>query len=181
MADTTTIARPYAKAAFEAAQADGSDGSLKAWSDMLSLVADVTSDPAMRTFLANPDVENDQKCQAILDIGDERLSQHGRNFVRILAENRRLPLVPDIAAVYEQLRADAERTVEAQVVSARALTKEQEKRLQTALKKQLGREVVISSTVDEALLGGAIIRAGDLVIDGSATGKLHQLAAAMGQ
>ncbi len=178
MADTTTIARPYAKAAFEAAQADGS---LKAWSDMLSLVAEVTRDPAMRMFLANPDVENDEKCQAILDIGDDRLSEHGRNFIRILAENRRLPLVPDIVTVYEQLRADAEQTVEAQVVSARALTKEQEKRLQTALKKQLGREVVISSTIDESLLGGAIIRAGDLVIDGSATGKLHQLAAAMGQ
>ena len=178
MADTTTIARPYAKAAFEAAQADGALG---AWSDMLKLMAEVTGDPAMRAFLANPDVENADKCQLVLDVCGDRLSVQGQNFVRILADNRRLPLVADIETVYELLRADAERTIEAQVVSARALTKEQEKRLQTALKKQLGREVVISSTVDEALLGGAIIRAGDLVIDGSATGKLHQLAAAMGQ
>ena len=178
MADTTTIARPYAKAAFEAAQADGALG---AWSDMLNLMAEVTGDLAMRAFLANPDVENADKCQLVLDVCGDRLSVQGQNFVRILADNRRLPLVADIGAVYELLRADAERTIEAQVVSARALTKEQEKRLQTALKKQLGREVVISSTVDEALLGGAIIRAGDLVIDGSATGKLHQLAAAMGQ
>jgi F-type H+-transporting ATPase subunit delta len=178
MADTTTIARPYAKAAFEAAQADGALG---AWSDMLNLMAEVTGDPAMRAFLANPDVENADKCQLVLDVCGDRLSVQGQNFVRILADNRRLPLVADIETVYELLRADAERTIEAQVVSARALTKEQEKRLQTALKKQLGREVVISSTVDEALLGGAIIRAGDLVIDGSATGKLHQLAAAMGQ
>ncbi len=178
MADTTTIARPYAKAAFEAAQADGALG---AWSDMLNLMAEVTGDPAMRAFLANPDVENADKCQLVLDVCGDRLSVQGQNFVRILADNRRLPLVADIETVYELLRADAERTIEAQVVSARALTKEQEKRLQTALKKQLGREVVILSTVDEALLGGAIIRAGDLVIDGSATGKLHQLAAAMGQ
>lgn len=177
MADTTTIARPYAKAAFEAAQADGT---LKVWSGMLNLMAEVTGDPAMRVFLVNPDVENAEKCQAVLDVCGDRLSEQGQNFVRILADNRRLPLVPDIAAVYELFRADAERTIEAQVVSARALTKEQEKRLQTALKKQLGREVVISSTVDETLLGGAIIRAGDLVIDGSATGKLRQLAAAMG-
>lgn len=178
MADTTTIARPYAKAAFEAAQAGGG---LKEWSDLLRMLSSITSDSEMQAFLANPDVDIGQKCQAILDIGGDGLSDQGRNFIKLLADNRRLSVVPDIAAVYEELRADAERTVEAQVVSARALTKEQEKKLQAALKKRLGREVIISCTVDESLLGGAVIRAGDLVIDGSATGKLRQLATAMGQ
>jgi F-type H+-transporting ATPase subunit delta len=178
MADTTTIARPYAKAAFEAAQAG--DG-LKEWSDMLQLVSGITGNPEMQSFLDNPDVDTGQKCQAVLDVGGDGLSDHGRNFIKLLADNRRLSVVPEIAAVYEELRADAERTVEAQVVSARALTKEQEKKLQAALKKRLGREVVISCTVDESLLGGAVIRAGDLVIDGSATGKLRQLATAMSQ
>jgi F-type H+-transporting ATPase subunit delta len=178
MADTTTIARPYAKAAFEAAQAGGE---LKEWSDMLQLVSGITSNPEMQSFLDNPDVETSEKCQAVLDIGGDKLSDPGRNFIKLLGDNRRLSVVPEIAAVYEELRADAERIVEAQVVSARALTKEQEKKLQAALKKRLGREIVISCTVDESLLGGAVIRAGDLVIDGSATGKLRQLATAMGQ
>lgn len=92
---------------------------------MLNLMAEVTGDPAMRAFLANPDVDNADKCQLVLDVCGDRLSVQGQNFVRILADNRRLPLVADIETVYELLRADAERTIEAQVVSARALTKEQ--------------------------------------------------------
>lgn len=178
MSDLTTIARPYAKAVFEQA----SNGkSLEQWSGQLALLVEIAGDPLMRTFLDNPDVDSAQKCQTVLDIGGENLSAEAGNFVRLLAENRRLDALASIASVYEDFRAEAEKSIEAEVVSARALTKEQEKRLTSALKKRLDREVTIKCTVDKNLIGGAVIRAGDLVIDGCVPTKLNQLAASLNQ
>ncbi len=178
MADLTTIARPYAKAVFEQAR-DGD--SLEAWSERLALLVMITDDPQMKVFLDNPDVESAAKCQTVLEVGGDALGGEAENFVRLLAENRRLDILGSIAAVYEEFRAEAEQSVEAEVVSARALTKEQEKRLTAALKKRLGRDVTIKCTVDKSLIGGAVIRAGDLVIDGCVPTKLNQLAASLDQ
>ena len=178
MADLTTIARPYAKAVFQQARRDKA---LEKWSEQLALLVAVTEDPLMQTFLDSPDVDAGEKCQAVLDVGGEKLGAEAGNFVRLLAENRRLDALSSIATVYEDFRAEAEQSIEAEVVSARALTKEQEKRLITALKKRLDRDVTIKCTVDKNLIGGAVIRAGDLVIDGCVPTKLNQLAASLDQ
>jgi F-type H+-transporting ATPase subunit delta len=178
MAETATIARPYARAAFEHARAAGA---LSGWSEQLQLLSAVVQDSNMQEFLDRPDSDSEARYQAVVDICGERLSADGRNFVRLLTTSRRLRAIADIAAQYEAFRAEAERTVEAEVTSARKLTKEQEKRLIAALKARLDRDVVLKCRVDASLLGGAVIRAGDLVIDGSAQGRLEQLAAAMSQ
>ncbi len=179
MAELTTIARPYARAAFETARAV--DGGLAQWSEMLQLTAAIVSDPAMREVLASPSLDSDHKAGLMLEVCGDRLTSEGSNFVRLLAENNRLAVLPDVADVFEQLRAEAEATVEAELVSALQVSDEQREQIAAALSKRLGREVALKCTVDKSLLGGAIIRAGDLVIDGSARGKLAKLAIALRQ
>jgi F-type H+-transporting ATPase subunit delta len=173
MAEKRTIARPYAQAAFSMAE---SQNNLKNWSDMLQLVAAVVSDDAMRELIGNPSIENDKLIEIIIGICGDGLDQYGQNFVRILAENERLDVTSEIADLYEAKRAEAERTVEAVVTSAFPLSEAQQAQLVTALKKRLGRDVELVTKTDENIVGGAIVRAGDLVIDASVTGQLEQLA-----
>lgn len=179
MAETTTIARPYARAAFAAAS-DEEDGLAK-WSQMLQFAAGVADDPQMQAILADPEHDDAVKAGLILDISSAQLSGAGSNFIKLLAENQRLDILPEIAAVYEELRAEAEKTVEAEMVSAFAVSDEQREKIAAALSRRLEREVVLKVTVDEALIGGAVIRAGDLVIDGSAHAKLAKLSAQLGR
>lgn len=176
MADLTTVARPYARAAFETAARDGAGGYAR-WSDMLAAAAEVAQHDGMRTVLGSPEHDEQFKAGLFLDLCGERLNDGGRNFIRLLAENQRLAALPDIAEVYEELRAEAEKTVEAQVLSAFEVSDEQRRQIAEALSKRLNRDVVLDVQIDDALIAGAIIRAGDLVIDGSARGKLDQLAA----
>ena len=173
MAEKSTIARPYAQAAFSMAE---SQNNLKIWSDMLQLVAAVVSEDAMRELIGNPSIENDKVIEIIIDICGDGLDQYGQNFVRILAENERLDVTSEIADLYEAKRAEAERTVEAVVTSAFPLSEAQQAQLVAALKKRLGRDVELVTKTDENIVGGAIVRAGDLVIDASVTGQLEQLA-----
>lgn len=181
MPETTTIARPYARAVFE--QAHAKKGGLKRWSVMLQALAAVAGDAGMRKVLASPSLGGDDKVNLLLEIcgqiPDVNITKEGQNFVRLLAENDRLPLLPEIAAQYETFRAEAEKTVHAELVSAFEVSDEQRTRLAEALKRRLDRDVELTVTVDDSLLGGAIIRAGDLVIDGSARGQLDRLAAAL--
>lgn len=179
MAETITIARPYGRAAFEYAQAR--KGGLKKWSDMLATATAVTQDPTMQAILDDPDRSSEQKAGIILEICGDTLTKAGSNFVKLLAENRRLGLLPDILAVYEELRAEAEKTVEAEMVSAFPVDDAQLQTIAQALSNRLQREVNLSCTIDEELIGGAIIRAGDLIIDGSARGSLEKLATALRQ
>jgi len=176
MTEIATIARPYARAAFEHAQASGK---LDQWSEQLQLLSSVVQDAGMTAFLDSPNADSETKCQTVSDVCGEQLGEDGRNFVGLLASNQRMAALPTIAAEFEELKAEAEGTVEAQVVTARKLTKEQEKQLTIALKKRLKRDVVLNCTIDESLIGGAVVRAGDLVIDGSAKGRLEQLAVVM--
>jgi len=173
MAEKRTIARPYAQAAFSMAE---SQNNLKNWSDMLQLVAAVVSDDAMRELIGNPSIENDKLIEIIIGICGDGLDQYGQNFVRMLAEYKRLDVTSEIADLYEAKRAEAERTVEAVVTSAFPLSEAQQAQLVTALKKRLGRDVELVTKTDENIVGGAIVRAGDLVIDASVTGQLEQLA-----
>jgi F-type H+-transporting ATPase subunit delta len=177
MAELTTIARPYARAAFEIAQ--GEEDGLQRWSDMLHFIVTVVDDQTVQAVLASPDHDSGYKAGVLLKICADQLSQSGSNFIKLLAENHRLSVLPDIAEVYEQLRAEVEKTVEAEVTSAFDLSEEQRQQLSAALSKRLQREVVLNCSVDTTLLGGAIIRAGDLVIDGSAQGRLTKLGASL--
>jgi len=176
MAEKTTIARPYAQAAFDLAQGAGD---LKGWSAMLQLVAMVTEEATMKALIGNPGIQRDKLVGLIIDICGDNLNEAGKNFVRVLGENKRLNVATQIAALYEQQRAEAEKSVDAQVVSAFKLSDAQIAKLSEALKKRLGRDVNLVATIDESIIGGAIVQAGDLVIDGSVTGQLNKLSHAL--
>ena len=174
MAEQVTVARPYAQAVFEMAEA-GKD--LQGWSEMLGLLVEIVSVNEVWEVINSPRLTRAAIADLLNEIGGKRFNKEFSNFVRVLADNRRLVVIPEIAALYEQLRADAESRISAQVVSAQTLSDEQKAKIADSLRKRLGREVELSCSVDASLLGGAVIRAGDLVIDGSARGKLEKLAA----
>ena len=176
MAEAITIARPYASAVFSIAN---EKGELKVWSDLLAVLAQCVAIPSMQSVISSPSVSDEQCVTLLADIAGELMSDDARNFLALLAENNRLMLLTQIKVIFEELRAEAEQVITADVTTARALTPKQEKNISAALKKRLGRDVTLNSNVDESLLGGAIIRAGDLVIDGSALGKLNRLANAI--
>ena len=171
MAEESTAARPYARAVFEIASEGGDYDS---WSETLGFWAAVVGDPEMRERLGEPSATASDKA-ALLEQVSEGLDDDRRNLLHLLAENERLGSLPDIAEQYEQLRGDAEGVVEAHVVSAYELDAAQTERLVEALGKRLSCKVKLTQEVDEALIGGAIIRAGDLVIDGSIRGRLAGL------
>jgi len=173
MAEKSTIARPYAQAAFDLAQ-DKND--LKSWSEMLALGAMIVSDARVNKLITNPNVSKASLIELILNVAGERLDKVGSNFIRVLALNGRLNVLPEIASVYEQHRAEAERYVDAEVISAFPVNDAQQQALVESLTKKLGREVRLTARTDETLIGGAIVRAGDLVIDGSVSGHLNKLA-----
>ena len=172
MAEKTTIARPYAQAVFDIA---GEHEALGRWSEMLALAAAVAADEEMARLIDNPRLRKQQVLELFLEICGEGLDPVGQNFIRVLSGNGRLALLPEIAELYEQARAEAEGTLEAEVVSAKPLGAQQQKNIAAALSERLGRKVSLKCTVDESLLGGAVIRAGDLIIDGSAVAKLQRL------
>ena len=171
MSQSLTFARPYARAAFSIAQ---EQGRLPAWSQLLGFSAAAVAEPAMATVLGNPRVTADQLVELLLPLGE--VDPVYRQFLAVLAANRRLALLPDIAAHYAQHRADAERVVKAKVTSAQALEPVELEALRISLRKRLGREVEVATAIDPALIGGAIIDAGDTVIDGSVRGRLERLA-----
>lgn len=176
-ADAITIARPYAEAVFAHAE---ESGQLDAWSEMLAFLSQVVKDPAVAPVVGNPLVDRQALTELLLEIGGERLSQSGGNLVRLLTQNGRLSLVPEMAGVFETLKAERQRTINVQVTTAFALQPEQEKIIADAIKAKLGREVTISSEQDPDLIGGVHIRAGDMVIDGTVRGRLQQLANELG-
>ncbi len=174
MAEIQTLARPYAEAVFELAQGGKT---LARWSEMLVFIAAVAADENIQRLAGDPRVERARFLELFLGICGKNVSDDGANFIRLLVENRRLGLLPEIVAQYEALRADAEARVEATVVSAFPLETAQVKTLGDALKRRFGRDVNLTTQVDKTLLGGVVIRAGDLVIDGSVRGRLAELAA----
>lgn len=172
MAEKSTIARPYAEAVFALAK---EQSKLKDWSDVLNTAAIVVSNADMQALISNTNVSKDQVASMILDICGKNFSAEGKNLIKLLAENRRLTLLEEIAAQYEELRAEEEKTIDAEVVSAFEVSAAQQKQIAEKLKARLGREVSLSCRVDPTLLGGAIIKAGDLVIDGSTKGQIQKL------
>jgi F-type H+-transporting ATPase subunit delta len=176
MSEAITTARPYAQAAFDEAQ---QLKALQAWSEMLLSLAEAINHPEMIAVVTNPRVAKNQVeglMEALLDKGASK-QQH--NFVRILADNQRLLLLPEIAALFEALKAEAEKTVNVVVDSAFELSAAQKDKIVSSLKKSMGREIKLSCTVNKELLGGVVIRAGDKVIDGSARTRLGEMANAL--
>jgi F-type H+-transporting ATPase subunit delta len=176
MAEKVTIARPYAQAVFDIAN---SKGALKEWSGKLALLTAVVSDPQLQRLLGNPQIGAERLIDIIVSVCGDKLDKEGASLVRVLAENRRLDILPELTGLYEGLRAEAEKTVQAELTSAYPLTDEQKASISAALRKRLGREVQLSCATDESLIGGAIIRAGDLVIDGSVAAHVSRLATAL--
>lgn len=176
MAEITTIARPYAQAIFALAQ---EKGELAKWSEMLQFAAAVAADAEMIALLKSPRFDSTELAKIFTDVCGERLNDDGKSMIRVLADNNRLALLPAVAALYEAERANVEGTVVAEVVSAVALSEAQKQGIIAALSKRLGREVSLECKTDESMLGGAVIRTGDVVIDGSVTSKLNKLAHAM--
>ena len=176
MAESTTIARPYAQAAFKLAQ---QKQALPAWTEMLGLAAVVASDAGMRKLLDNPRVTPEQLAELFVDICGDRLNDDGRNMMRLLAERRRLVLLPEIFGLYEQFKNEAEGAIKAQLITAFPATDAQKQTIAAALKQRFGRDVQLEYVTDPTLMGGAVVRAGDLVIDGSVRGKLTRLGTAL--
>jgi len=176
MANESLAARPYARAVFELATGDGGQdgGAYDRWSDTLAFWSAVVSDPAMHDRLAEPGSTAADKAKLIEQVS-ENIDDDGRNLLGLLAENERLGAIPDIAAEFERLRGEAMGEVEAHVVSAYELSDEQSTRLVEALGKRFSRTVRLTTEVDTDLIGGAIVHAGDLVIDGSIRGRLAGL------
>ncbi len=172
MAEFTTVARPYAKAAFEHAMAENA---LTNWSDMIGFAAAVVADDQMQQLLTSPHLTTEQQRDAMLKVCEGKLDAQGQNFVKLLSANNRLLALPQIAELFEHLKAEFEKTVDAHVTSAAELTAEQQDKLKQKLASKLGRQVNIDVTVDSDLLGGLVIEAEDMVIDGSVRGKLAKL------
>ena len=169
MSQALTLARPYARAAFSLAR---DAGSYAAWSNALAFAAQVAADPRIADLLGNPRLSN---TDAVALLSPESADPLFGNFLGLLADNRRLALLPEIAGLFEQLRAEAEHVIKAKVTSASALPAAELETIKVALRKRFGTEVEIETAVDEALIGGAVIDAGDVVIDGSLRGKLSRL------
>lgn len=176
MADEATIARPYARAAFE--HAHGAE-QLAAWGEWLERASLALSDARVAALVGNPHVKRADLVALVLELAGAVGNEAARNFVQLLADNGRLPLVPQIAQQFAALRAEVENTVEVTVTSAMPLTAEQGEKLTRALTQRLKRTVRLSAAVDPSLIGGAIVRAGDFVVDGSLRGRVERLANTM--
>lgn len=173
MTQALTLARPYARAAYSLSR-DG--GNAAQWSQALAFAARVAADPQAQALLAHPRLSAaDAVALLAVDGADEAFTR----FLGLLADNRRLPLLPEIAGLFEQLRADADRVVKARITSANALPQSELDSITAALKQRFGREVEVETAVDEALIGGAVIDTGDVVIDGSLRGQLARLQTAL--
>ena len=172
MSSLTTLARPYAKAAFELAN---SDRNLAAWDDMLSAAAIITADEGMANWLQSPHSTAEKAVEITVEAMGGEVDSRFQGYLGVLADNDRLSLCSEISRMFEYLRADAERRLQVRVVSATALQEADIERMQSALAKRFDREITLSNEIDADVLGGAIIYAGDQVIDGSLLGRLKRL------
>ena len=172
MADLSTLARPYAKAVFELARGSGH---LKEWSAQLAAIAEAVANPQLGQLIGHPALTRTDLAGLFGKALGKSLDAEGQALLKLLAENGRLQAAPQIAAQFEALRAEAESRVDVEITTAAKVDKLQQDKLATAIGKRLAREVAIDWKTDEALVAGAVIRAGDLVIDGSVRGELERL------
>ncbi|MEL0612309.1 F0F1 ATP synthase subunit delta [Marinomonas arenicola] len=176
MAELKTVARPYAKAAFEVAR---EQGHVTEWASMLNILASVTSEPKLKIALQNPAFSAEEKANALAEVCAEVTTDQGKAFLLNLAENKRLTLLPAISTLFQQFKLNFEKAVDVKFTSAFELSTEQAQALAASLAKKLDRTVNLTNETDASLIGGVVIRTGDLIIDGSVRGKLAKLAEAI--
>ncbi len=175
MADMTTIARPYAKAAFDfAVEKD----QLDQWGQMLSFAAEVANNEQIHELLTSS-MSADKLAEVFVAVCGEQVDEFGQNLIKVMAENGRLQALPDVCAEFLLLKQEHEKEITVEVTSATELSDQQKADISSKLETRLERKVQLNCSVDEALLGGVIIRAGDLVIDNSARGRLNRLSDAL--
>jgi len=176
MSDHTTVANSYAKAVHDLC---ADEAQAKHWSETLAGLSAVAQNADMEAYLGDEARSGAERSAGFIKVVEDAVDEKALNLVRLLGERDRLDLLPEVAAEFEKLRAESERRIVASVVSAKPLTDEQSNQIKTALGKRLDRTVELETTVDEDLIGGAVVRAGDLVIDGSMRGELEHLAVQM--
>jgi len=172
MANDLVVARPYAKAIFAFALADDR---LQHWSEILMELAFIAKDSRVQALLSDPRISWHERAALFTDICGKTLDAKGKNLVQVLAMNRRLAILPEIAEFYDELRSKQENIVKAEIKSAMTMDKKQQEKLQKAIEKRLQTKIVAQYTTDESLLGGITIQIGDRVIDGSVRGQLEKL------
>jgi F-type H+-transporting ATPase subunit delta len=172
MSSVTTLARPYAKAAFELADAENAT---RSWNDMLDLASALVSEEGMANLLQSPEVTKSQVVQILKDTAGESFNSRFTDFLSVLAENKRLSLLPEITSLYQRLREEADRLLRVKVVSAFALDEDQSRRMQEALARRFDRDILLETEVDSSVIGGAVVYADGQVIDGSLKDRLAKL------
>ncbi|MDD2761312.1 MAG: F0F1 ATP synthase subunit delta [Methylomonas sp.] len=173
MTELATLARPYAEAAFKRAKETGNAG---VWADALQFLSAVVRDSDMAAIVNNPKVGGDRLLQLLLDICQDRIGDEVKNLLKLLVQNGKLKLLPNISTLYEEYKANDEGYVNVELYSAYALTKAEQHKYVAMLEKQLNKKVNATVSIDKSLIGGILAKAGDKVIDGSVSGQLHQLA-----
>ncbi len=177
MSAQSNIARPYAQALFELAQ---EQKDLAGWDDQLQVLAAVCSDSAVLDLTNDPHVSSSQLSELLIEVCGDRLNDGGKNLVRLLVKNDRVLAMSDIAEAFALRKAEAEKVIEAEMITASSIDESQQQQFAKALEAKLGRSVSLEFDVDEDLIGGAVIRAGDWVVDGSVKAQLEQLVGALG-
>lgn len=175
MSELTTVARPYAKAAFDfAVEANA----IESWLEMLVFAAEVSKDTTIKSYLSGG-VSVVQAQEIFLNICAEQLDSNGQNLIKVMAENRRLLVLPQVVDQFCELKAEYEKTIVVDVTSAVELTADKLTTLSAALEKRLARKVKLNCNIDVSILSGLVIKAGDMVIDGSVRNKLNRLSTIM--
>ncbi len=176
MAETRTIARPYAEAVFKLAK---TSGSLPAWSEMLQLLAAIAMDEQIKVLIGNPKVPPKRLGELLLGICGDKLTDEGRNFVLLLAENGRIEVLPEVSEMFEQLKTRHDGVLDAKVISAFAMSDAQLKDLVADLEARFKRKIEAKVSIDPELIGGVKVEVGDEVLDASVRAKLEAMAVAL--
>lgn len=177
MSELSSLARPYAKAIFELAR---DAGDYAQWSDQLEMLAAIAGDESMVDLISSPTVSEQQLTEIVLDVAKDQLNEQGQNLARLLVHNGRLSVVADIREQFQEMRDEAEQVIEARLITASEVDDAQKQSIETALSKRLGKQIKLEAEVDETLIGGAVVRAGDWVVDGSVKAQLEDLVHAIG-
>lgn len=176
MSINTTIARPYAKAAFAIAK---QEKAIDKWDNFLQTAAQVVGDKQAQIFLQDPRFNIEERCAWLIEVCASVITEEGKNFLKLLASKQRLMLLPDISVLFKKYRIEQEKIINVEIISAAPLNSAQQKNLEQALKIRLQRDVILETKIDSSLIGGLIVKAEDLVIDDSLRGKLSRLREAL--
>ena len=175
MSEVTTIARPYAKAAFDFAV---EQKAVDSWLEMLVFAAEVSKDSTLQQVI-HSSIAPDQLAQLFIQICGEQLNEYGHNLIKVMAENGRLSVLPDVLVEFTALKAELDKEVEAVITSAAALSDAEKTKIQKSLENRYQRIVRLTCQLDPSLMAGLVIKIGDDIIDASVRSKLTRLAEAL--